>query len=82
MVRPIKTIQLGKNGLTESFILEVKRLFETQRMIKVQMLRSACRDKGMAKEIAEKLVAGLGSKYGYKLIGYTLTLSRFRKTLR
>ena len=82
MVRPIKILHLGKNGLTEAFILEAKKLFETERMIKIQMLRSACRDKKMAKEIAEKLVGELGEKFGYKLIGYTLTVSKYRKNVR
>lgn len=82
MVRPIKTLHLGKNGLTEAFILEVKKLFENEKMIKIQMLRSACRDKTMAKEIAEKLVGELGEKYAYKLVGYTLTVSKHRRNIR
>lgn len=82
MVRPIKTLQLGKNGLTEGFISEIRKLFENERMIKIQMLRSACRDKKMAKEIAEKMINELGEKFGYRLIGYTLTVSKFRKNVR
>lgn len=82
MVRPIKTLHLGKNGLTEAFVLETKKLFETERMIKIQMLRSACRDKKMAKEIADNLMGELGTKYGYKLVGYTLTVSKYRKNVR
>ena len=79
MVRPIKTIQLGKNGLSEAFILEMKKLFENEKMVKINILRSACRDKKMAKELADKLVGELGLKFGYKLVGYSLTVSKFRK---
>lgn len=82
MVKPIKTLQLGKNGLSEAFMLEIKKLFENEKMIKIQMLRSACRDKALAKDIAEKIVNELGKNFGFKIIGYALTISKFRKNLR
>jgi len=45
-------------------------------------LKSACRDKGEAKKIGEDLVDALGSKYGFKLVGYVLTVIKFRKDQR
>jgi len=81
-MKQIKKLQLGKNGLTVEFIEQVKSLFENETLIKVDILKSACRDKEEAKQIAEELVEALGKKYGYKLVGYVITLIKFRKEQR
>jgi RNA-binding protein YhbY len=78
-MRPIKKLQLGKNGLSEAFMQQIKNFFETERMIKIDILRSACRDKEEAKKIAETIIKTLGTKYNYKLIGYVMTITKFRK---
>jgi len=82
MVSQVKKIQIGKNGLTEEFIDQVKSLFTNEKMIKISILKSACRDKNEAKKIAEKLIVELGKKYDYKLVGYVLTISKFRRDVR
>ena len=79
MVKHIKKLQIGKNGLTPEFISQVKSIFVNERMVKISILKSACRDKSEAKRIAEELIAALGKKYGYKIVGYVLTVSQFRK---
>ncbi len=81
-MKQIKKLQLGKNGLTVEFIEQVKSLFENETLIKVDILKSACRDKEEAKQIAEELVEALGKKYGYKLVGYVITVIKFRKEQR
>jgi RNA-binding protein YhbY len=81
-MKQIKRLQLGKNGLTPEFIDQVKSIFENELMIKISILKSACRDKGEAKRIAEELIGVLGPKYGYKLVGYVLTVTKFRKLQR
>lgn len=81
-MKPIKQLQLGKAGLSEAFIDQVKHIFETERMMKITILKSACRDKSDAKKIGEELVERLGKKYGFKLIGYVLTIIKFRKEQR
>jgi len=81
-MKQIKKLQLGKNGLSEEFIGQVKSLFEHETLIKVDILKSACRDKAEAKQIAEELVEALGKKYGYKLVGYVITVIKFRKEQR
>jgi RNA-binding protein YhbY len=82
LLRPIKKIQLGKKGLTTDFISQVEKIFEKEKILKITILKTACRDKEEAKEIAEKLMKTLGKKYNYKLIGYVLTLMKFRKDQR
>ncbi|MDH3352876.1 MAG: YhbY family RNA-binding protein [Nanoarchaeota archaeon] len=81
-MKPIKKLQLGKNGLTESFIDQVKSIFENEKLIKITILKSACRDKSDAEKIAKDLVIALGPKYGYKLVGYVLTIIKYRKEQR
>lgn len=81
-MKQIKKLQLGKNGLTPAFVEQVKSIFENEKLIKISILKSACRDKKDAEKIGEDLVGVLGKKYGYKLVGYVLTVVKYRKEQR
>jgi RNA-binding protein YhbY len=81
-LKEIKKFQMGKKGLTEEFTKQIETTFKTCRKIKIDILRSACRDKEEAKQIAERLVEKLGKNYDYKLIGYVLTLMQFNRPVR
>lgn len=82
MVKPIKKLQIGKNGLSDSFIEQVRNMFEDSRVVKISILKSLCRNKKEAEEIAKKLVLKLGPKYDYKLVGYVMTIIKFRRDVR
>ena len=82
IMKQIKRLQMGKNGLTPAFIDQVKSIFEGETLIKVSILKSACRDKKDAKKIGDDLVDALGKKYDYKLVGYVLTVVKYRKMQR
>jgi RNA-binding protein YhbY len=82
LLRPIKRLQLGKNGLSSEFIEQVKTIFKKEKFVKITILKSACRDKKEAKAIALELLEVLGKKYDYKLIGYVITIMKFRKNQR
>jgi RNA-binding protein YhbY len=81
-MREIKKLQIGKKGLTSEFIEQIKSFFQTQTLVKVIILKSACRNKEEAKEIGEKLIESLGKQYTYTLIGYVLTVRKWRKSQR
>ncbi|MBT6690250.1 hypothetical protein HN903_03430 [archaeon] len=81
-MKPIRQLQMGKAGLSDAFVEQVRSVFENEGMVKISILKSACRDKGEAKKIGEDLVDALGSKYGFKLVGYVLTVIKFRKDQR
>ena len=81
-MKQIKRLQLGKNGLTEAFIEQVKSIFEKESLIKISILKAACRDKKDADKIGNDLVEALGVKYDYKLVGYVLTVVKYRKPQR
>jgi|TARA_B100002003_G_C14137823_1_gene547289 RNA-binding protein YhbY len=81
-MKPITQLQLGKAGLSEAFVEQVRNIFENDKMVKISILKSACRDRDDARKIGEDLVDRLGPKFGFKLIGYVLTISKFRKNQR
>ena len=81
-MKQIKRLQMGKNGLTPAFVTQVKSIFEKETLVKISILKSACRDKSDAKKIGEDLVNELGKKYDYKLVGYVLTVIKYRKDQR
>jgi RNA-binding protein YhbY len=81
-MKQIKKLQIGKNGLTPEFIEQVKSIFENEKLIKISILKSACRDKYEADKIAKKLIDRLGTKYDYKLVGYVMTIIKYRKDQR
>jgi RNA-binding protein YhbY len=78
----VKTIQMGKNGLTDNFLETLKDHFKKYKNIKISVLKSATRDREELKEISEKLLEGLGNNYILKTIGYTIILKKWRKPVR
>ena len=73
---------MGKAKLSDAFVRQVRSIFENDKLVKISILKSACRDKGEAKKIGEELVEKLGKKYGFKLVGYVLTVVKYRKPQR
>lgn len=78
----IKEIQLGKNGLTENFLNNLKNRFNRANNVKISVLSSFCRDKKELKDINEKILDFLGKNYTSKVIGYTLNMKKWRKEVR
>jgi RNA-binding protein YhbY len=78
----IAKIQLGKNGITENFILTLKSHFENHVNVKVVVLRNFCRDKKQLNEIEAKILDKLGKNYTAKSIGYTIAIKKWRKDVR
>jgi RNA-binding protein YhbY len=81
-MKPIKQLQLGKAGLSDAFVEQVQSIFKNEKALKISILKSACRDKDDAKKIGKELVEKLGTKFGFKLVGYVLTVVKFRKNQR
>ena len=78
----IKQIQLGKNGLSENFMGNLKHLFDNCYNIRISVLRSCCRDKEELKKISEEILEKLGKNYTARLIGYTIVLKRWTRDVR
>lgn len=72
-------MNMGKNGLTPGFLGQLKKEFEHESLIKVVILPSATRDREIAKKMTQEIKDFLGEKYTARLIGYTVTVQKWRK---
>lgn len=75
----VKEIQLGKNGITENFIVSLKTQFNSSRTVKVSVLSSARESKEDVKKYSTILLEKLGEYYTSKVIGFTIILKKWRK---
>jgi len=75
-------MQIGKNGLTESLLDEIKKRFEKPKVknIKVSVLKSARESKDDVKKYAEEIISHLGDKFTYRIIGFSIFLNKWRKS--
>ena len=73
-------IQLGKNGITESFIQSLKHIFETHENVRLSVLKSAGHEKEKMKEYSEEILKQLGKSYTAKIIGFKIVLKKWRKS--
>jgi RNA-binding protein YhbY len=78
----IRQMQLGKNGLTEGFICNLKHHFDKCKNIKISVLRSCCRDREELKKISEEILEKMGKTYTAKIIGYTIIVKKWRREMR
>ena len=78
----IRQIQLGKNGLTENFIGNIKHQFDNCKNLKISVLKSCCREKEELKKISEEILDKLGKTYTAKIIGYTIIVKKWRREMR
>jgi RNA-binding protein YhbY len=72
-------VQIGKNGITENFILTLESHFKNNEDVKVSVLKSSGRDKKQVKKYSEEILEGLGKKYTAKIIGFTIFVKKWRK---
>jgi len=75
-------MQIGKKGFADGNILWLENAFKERQNVKVHVLKAAGHTKENVKEIADKIVARLGSNYNYRIIGFVITLKKFRKNQR
>jgi RNA-binding protein YhbY len=72
-------MQLGKNGITDNFIENLKKCFQTSDSVRISVLQSAGHEREKIKEYTEKLLSSLGENYTAKLIGFKIILKKWRK---
>jgi len=74
-------MQLGKNGLTNELLEEIKKRFEKREVknIKISVLKSARENKADVKKYAEEIVSFLGKKFTYRVMGFSIFLKKWRQ---
>ncbi len=81
----IVSCQLGKQGLTEGFIELLEKTFKNHELVKIAVLKSACRDRDALKKIAEEICSELKKKmnkgFTAKIVGFTLYVRKWRKII-
>jgi len=77
MIREQAKIQIGKNGLTDGVITQIKNILIKKKSVRVSMLKTAVENKEKAKEISDKVMAAIGSGFRHRLIGHTMVIHRF-----
>lgn len=75
-------LQLGKKGITSNFIETLKSHFMKRQNVKISVLKSCCRNKEEIKQLSEKLLDALGKNYTSRIIGYTITIKKWRRIVR
>tara|TARA_Y100000310_G_C20658000_1_gene803050 strand:+ start:1939 stop:2184 length:246 start_codon:yes stop_codon:yes gene_type:complete len=78
----IGSIQIGKNGITDSFVNSLKNCFKKHDSIKVSVLKGCTRDREKIKEYSEEILNKLGKNYTSRIIGFTISLKKWRKDIR
>ena len=82
MKKTVAKFQIGKQGLTKSFIENIKNSFKTREDVRISILKSAKRDKESVKKIAVEIIKNLGENFTYKIIGFTISIKKWRKVRR
>lgn len=69
-------VRIGKNGLTESIINEIKKQLKIRKLIKIKFLKSAIEDKDK-RQFAEDIAKQTNSEL-IDSVGFTVTLYKGR----
>ena len=75
-------IQLGKNKITDKFAETLKNHFKKHDNVKVSVLKSASHDREKIKEYSREILEKLGKNYTAKIVGFTIFIKKWRKTVR
>lgn len=79
-------LQIGKNGLTDNFYVTLENMFKKHGFVKVNVLKSARGEgkeaKKEVKKMADTILDKMGKHYSAKVIGFTITLKKWRKPQR
>ena len=63
-------VRIGKNGLTDASVLEVKKQLARKKLIKIKLLKSVEDRKLLAKQIAEKTDSEMIEAVGFIVVLY------------
>ena len=77
----VVNVQIGKTGITENFIDNLKKASMQHSQIRISVLRSFSRDKAKIKEVAEEICKQIETdrfRFKAKVLGFTILILRFK----
>jgi RNA-binding protein YhbY len=75
-------LQIGKNGLTQEFLENLRVRFLTAENARISVLKSGTRDRVKLKEWNQTILDFLGKNFKSTVIGYTIVLRKLRKAVK
>ncbi|MEK6852697.1 MAG: YhbY family RNA-binding protein [Nanoarchaeota archaeon] len=79
MKRGLVIFQVGKGGINDAHIENLRKAFKSRDIIKVSILKSHSRDRAEVKKIASHIISGLGKNFIFRIVGFTIILRKLRK---
>ena len=83
MVSKMPQAQIGKSGVTENFISTLKTYFNSYKIVRISVLKSAkesgSEGRQQIKEYKEKILSGLGNHFAARIIGFVIVVRKVRK---
>ena len=78
MKKPPVNIQLGKSGLTSSFVESLRKTFKNRDLVRISLLKTYSRDREQLRKTAEELCAQMREtgNFKYAIIGFTIILKK------
>ncbi len=80
-MKNITQLQIGKNGLSESFIQTLKGNFERCQTVKISVLKSVRENKKDVQKFADEILKKLGDNYTARIIGFVIVVKRWRRAI-
>ena len=76
MRRSLLKFQIGKNGVTDNFILTLESAFKNHKQIRISVLKSAVSEREKISEIGKEIVSKLKGRFNCRTIGFTIVLMK------
>ncbi|MGQ4832283.1 MAG: YhbY family RNA-binding protein [Candidatus Asgardarchaeia archaeon] len=74
MKEKIQVVRVGKNGLEDNVIKEIKRQLKEKRVVKIKFMRNIVSDKEEFNKLVKELLSKLENVKIEKQIGHTIVL--------
>ena len=75
-------VQLGKNGVTENFIVTLDGHFKNHKDVKVHVLKNAGHKKEKVMKYKDEILEKLGKNYTARVVGFTISLKKWKRDVR
>lgn len=75
-MKTFTTFQIGKFGVTPGVIESLELALKNHKQIRISALKASGRNSGNIKQMGEDIISKLKEKCEYKVIGFTIVLTR------